>query len=231
MSDYINEQPRHEQETTGNVHPTEKRLCLLLFLTFGILCIIQATLNVTLRLTLYSGKESTCLCNSTYFEGQNQDKMEPDCEQRTNNQCNRLQERVNALTRDKNRLKNMNNDLTNRIKNLEEEKDRLKITMREQINKESMCLSCAKTNFGDQNCEQGSVVDCNRLQERFNTLTREKNLLENRNNELTNMIRHLRDEKDRLKMKLRETGMSPPQAAPLLVPAKEEGSEEADVEH
>lgn len=33
------------------IHFTERRLCWLLFISFGILCIIQATLNVALRLT------------------------------------------------------------------------------------------------------------------------------------------------------------------------------------
>lgn len=49
-----------------------------------------------------------------------------------------------------------------------------------------------------QDCYQ-----CNKLQERFNALTREKNLLGNQNTELTNMMRNVEKEMDRLKMKLR----------------------------
>lgn len=44
---------------------------------------------------------------------------------------------------------------------------------------------------------------CNELQERFNALTREKNQLENRNNILSNMLRKMREERDRLLVKLR----------------------------
>lgn len=51
-------------------------------------------------------------------------------------------------------------------------------------------------------CERHRPGQHNRLQERFNALTRDKNLLENRNTELTNMIKDVEEERDRLKIKL-----------------------------
>ncbi|XP_044045915.1 C-type lectin domain family 4 member M-like isoform X1 [Siniperca chuatsi] len=105
----------------------ERRLCQLLFLSFGVLCILQATLNVALRLTLYSNKESTHSgCNVTHFSDQNQVKeVQMDCK------YNRLQERLNALTRDRDLLENRNTELTNTIKAVEEDRDRWKMKLRE----------------------------------------------------------------------------------------------------
>lgn len=69
--------------------------------------------------------------------------------------------------------------------------------------------SCNTSHFTEQkqvevvqDCEQTRPDQCNRLQERFNALTREKNLLQNQKSELTNMIRKVEDERDGLKMKL-----------------------------
>lgn len=42
-------------------------------------------------------------------------------------------------------------------------------------------------------------IHCNDLQERFNALTAEKNLLQNENNILTNMLRVVTEERDRLR--------------------------------
>lgn len=75
--------------------------------------------------------------------------------------------------------------------------------------KEPNHSSCNTSHFTEQkqiqvvqDCEQTRPDQCNRLQERFNALTREKNLLQNQNSELNNMIRKVEDERDRLKMKL-----------------------------
>uniref|UniRef100_UPI0037E88770 C-type lectin domain family 10 member A-like n=1 Tax=Semicossyphus pulcher TaxID=241346 RepID=UPI0037E88770 len=103
----------------------ERKLQLLL-LSFAVLCIIQAALNVSLRLTLYSSRESSH-CNTTHFRDQNQaDELQMDCEQKRNDQFNRLQDKFNALTADKNLLENRNNELNNMIKDVQEERDRLK---------------------------------------------------------------------------------------------------------
>ncbi|XP_074486691.1 uncharacterized protein LOC141764906 isoform X2 [Sebastes fasciatus] len=127
MADYVNERPRREQKRRRDTTQTERRLCHLLFLGFGVLFIIQAILNISLRLTLYSSKESTqSNSNATDFSDQNQVK-ENDCERKKPGEYNRSQERINALTRDKNLLENRNTNLTNMIKNLEEERDRLRL--------------------------------------------------------------------------------------------------------
>lgn len=86
--------------------------------------------------SVYSSKEPThSNCNTTHFSDQNQVKVVQDCERRRPDQCNKLQERFNALTREKNLLGNRNTELTNMIRKVEEERDRLKMKLRgEKIN-------------------------------------------------------------------------------------------------
>ncbi|XP_056225735.1 asialoglycoprotein receptor 1-like isoform X1 [Seriola aureovittata] len=138
MLDYINEQPRPGQERSRDTNQTERRLTQLLFLSFGVLCVIQAILNISLRLALYSGKESSPLdCNTTHISDQKKE-VEMNCERkRPGYHCNRLQERFNALTRDRDMLENRNNELNNEKKDLEEERDRLKMMLR-GLNKSSL---------------------------------------------------------------------------------------------
>ncbi|XP_041789783.1 C-type lectin domain family 10 member A-like [Chelmon rostratus] len=139
VSDYINEQPRFGQKRSEDPIRTERRLCQLLFISFGLLCIIQATLNVSLRLTLHSSKESTrSNCSAAHFNDQNQLTEEVrDCEQRWTNRHNRLLEKFNALTGERNLLQNENNELKNMLRKVEEERDRLKKNLREP----SSCVS------------------------------------------------------------------------------------------
>ncbi|XP_074486692.1 C-type lectin domain family 10 member A-like [Sebastes fasciatus] len=129
MADYVNERPRREQKRRGDTTQTERRHCHLLFLGFGVLFIIQAILNISLRLTLYSSKDSTYSnCNTTDLSDQNQVKEEEnDCERKKPGEYNRCQDRINALTRDNSRLENRITDLTNMINNLGEERDRLQL--------------------------------------------------------------------------------------------------------
>ncbi|XP_051802240.1 C-type lectin domain family 4 member E-like isoform X2 [Acanthochromis polyacanthus] len=71
--DYINETPRRRKKRSGDKKQAEKRLCHPIVLGFALLCIIQATLNISLRLTLYSSKESSHSdCNATRFSGNDQ---------------------------------------------------------------------------------------------------------------------------------------------------------------
>ncbi|XP_039664616.1 CD209 antigen-like protein A isoform X2 [Perca fluviatilis] len=124
VSDYVNERPRPKQKGSGDANQTERRLCQVLLLSFGLLCVIQAILNVSLRLTLYSTHLD---CNATNFSYQDKvKKVQKDCEGEPPGQCNGLKERFNALTRDKNDLENRNSELNNMIKDLEEERDRLR---------------------------------------------------------------------------------------------------------
>ncbi|XP_031141193.1 CD209 antigen-like protein E [Sander lucioperca] len=69
VSDYGNESPRPKQKGSGDANQTERRLCQVLLLSFGLLCVIQAILNVSLRLTLYSTHSD---CNATHFSSQDQ---------------------------------------------------------------------------------------------------------------------------------------------------------------
>ncbi|XP_039640927.1 C-type lectin domain family 4 member M-like [Perca fluviatilis] len=50
VADYVNEPPRPKQKDSGDANQTERRLCQVLLLSFGLLCVIQAILNVSLRL-------------------------------------------------------------------------------------------------------------------------------------------------------------------------------------
>ncbi|XP_034543082.1 CD209 antigen-like protein A [Notolabrus celidotus] len=129
--DYVNERPSPEQKHIKGENQkgfTERRLCMLL-LSFGVLCIIQATLNVSLRLSLYSRSRSTP-CNTSQFKDQTQG-VQIDCERRRNNAFNMLQERFNAQARDKNLLENRISELNNMIKTVQEERDRLRVRVRE----------------------------------------------------------------------------------------------------
>ncbi|XP_026159799.1 CD209 antigen-like protein D [Mastacembelus armatus] len=117
--DYINERPRHQQKRSRDRNPTGKGVIQLLFISFGVLCITQAILNVVLRLTLYVGKELNYLnCSSDNF-----------CHYKT------LQERVIALTRDISLLEESNSKLNNMLRTVREERDRLKM----QLNDQSCC--------------------------------------------------------------------------------------------
>ncbi|TDH09102.1 hypothetical protein EPR50_G00083210 [Perca flavescens] len=127
VSDYVNDSPRPKQKGSGDANQTERRLCQVLLLSFGLLCVIQAILNVSLRLTLYSTHSD---CNATNFSYQDQvKKVQKDCEGELPGQCNRLQERFNALTLDKYQLANRNTELNNMIKDLQRERDRLRTSL------------------------------------------------------------------------------------------------------
>ncbi|XP_069386448.1 C-type lectin lectoxin-Phi2-like isoform X3 [Paralichthys olivaceus] len=114
--EYMNEQPRHEQKCSSNTNQTEKRIPQLLLLSFGVLCIVQAVLNISLRLSLNSSQESApSVCNTTHNREKKTD-MVFDCERKTPSHCNRLQERFNALTKEKNLLQNRITKLNNVIR-------------------------------------------------------------------------------------------------------------------
>ncbi|KAM7393958.1 hypothetical protein PAMP_020791 [Pampus punctatissimus] len=104
----------------------------LLLLSFGILCIIQATLNISLHLTVHSSKESSQSdCNTTYFSHQNAaEEMQIYCENEMTDKCNSLQERFNALTRERDDLKNTNNVLRNSIRCFGEEVNKRDVGLR-----------------------------------------------------------------------------------------------------
>ncbi|KAM8773186.1 C-type lectin domain family 4 member G-like [Acanthopagrus schlegelii] len=65
-------------------------------------------------------------CNTTHScDDENQVTIVQDCERRMPCHCNKLQDRFNALTRERDQLRNEKSDLTNRIRKLVEERDRL----------------------------------------------------------------------------------------------------------
>ncbi|KAG7223714.1 hypothetical protein INR49_015441 [Caranx melampygus] len=139
MPEYMNEVPGCGEKCNRNKKQTERRLAWLLFLGFGVLCIIQAILNVSLRLALYTNEESPpSNCNTTQFTDQKKE-VESYCHQRRPGcNCNRLQEKFNALTREKDLLQNRVSELNNRISMVEKERDRLKMRLIEP----SATLTC-----------------------------------------------------------------------------------------
>ncbi|XP_032380265.1 C-type lectin domain family 4 member E isoform X2 [Etheostoma spectabile] len=123
VSDYVDELPRPKQKGSGDAKQTERRLCQVVLLSFGLLCVIQAILNVSLRLTYSTHSE----CNTTHLPCRDQVKKgQQDCEIAPPGHCNRLQDQVNALMRDRTLLETTNTELNNKIKDLEEERDRLR---------------------------------------------------------------------------------------------------------
>lgn len=115
--DYVNDLPRNRRKTSGDSQQTVRRLHQVLFLSFGLLCVTQAVLNVSLRLTLYYGKEWTNSdCNITHASDYNQTKGQTGGEH-----CNKLQDSFNALTREKNLLQNQVSVLNNELKKLQRE--------------------------------------------------------------------------------------------------------------
>ncbi|KAM7419047.1 hypothetical protein PAMA_016251 [Pampus argenteus] len=132
MPDYINQQPRQGQTHTGDANKSERRPWQLFLLSVGLLCIIQATLNITLRLIVHSSKQSTQSdCNTTYLsDHNNMAEMLIYCENEMTNKCNSLQEQVNALTRDRDSLQNRNNVLRNIIKCVADEVNKREVRLR-----------------------------------------------------------------------------------------------------
>lgn len=132
LPDYVNQQPENGRECEEDRNKTGRRLSQLLLLSFGVLCIIQATLNISLRLTLNSSKESaSSKCNTTHFNNLTLVKKAQYCDERTH-LYNRLQERFNALTAEKNELQDQNTQLRNMIEALKRERDNLPTTTKAQ---------------------------------------------------------------------------------------------------
>lgn len=65
-------------------------------------------------------------CNATNFTIKNHPKEEQDGETMKPKNCNNLQERFNALTREKNMIQNENNKLRDRLNTVTEERDMLR---------------------------------------------------------------------------------------------------------
>ncbi|KAK5865876.1 hypothetical protein PBY51_020113 [Eleginops maclovinus] len=134
LADYDNERPRREQKRSGDAYLRDRKLFRLIFLIFGVLCMVQAILNVSLRLTLHR-RSSPVEFNATgVIDQKKEDQGEKDCEGKTSHHYNLLQERFNALTRDHNLCENRNTELNNRIMNIEDENNRLKIQLGERGN-------------------------------------------------------------------------------------------------
>ncbi|XP_062244931.1 CD209 antigen-like protein E [Platichthys flesus] len=122
LPDYINEQPKHGQKCSSNTNQTERRIPQLLLLSFGVLCIVQAVLNISLRLSLNSGQVSDpFVCNTTTNQNKKTDLVD-DCKRMRPSDFNSLQDRFNALTRENNL----------QISKLKEERNQLKRWITEQ---------------------------------------------------------------------------------------------------
>ncbi|KAM9857143.1 uncharacterized protein ACBR49_000813 [Aulostomus maculatus] len=136
MSEYVNHPPGCRRKYNVVANQTERKLRLLL-VSFGVLCLIQAALNLSLRLTLNSSEESSnSVCNKTSLSEPSQGREEQgDCGRDRPAQCNRLQERFNALTRDRDELRDKNNKLMNALNAVQEERDRLKARLKGYLEK------------------------------------------------------------------------------------------------
>lgn len=78
-----------------------------------------------------SSKETAPVeCNATNFIIKNHTKEAQDGETMKPKHCNNLQERLNALTREKNTLQNENNIVKNLLRTVTEERDRLRSTQK-----------------------------------------------------------------------------------------------------
>lgn len=114
-----------------------RRLCQILLLSFGGLCLLQATLNITLRLSLHSGnKLANPECNTTHIGTKIQTNTptltlcKPVTVIQNNGHCNELQERFNFLTREKNLLQDQVSKLKNEMRALREQR---------MLNERSLC--------------------------------------------------------------------------------------------
>ncbi|XP_026215278.1 CD209 antigen-like protein C [Anabas testudineus] len=122
--DYVNELPRDGQTGHTDTPQRERKLIQLLVYSFGVLCIVQAILNVSLRLFFHSKMEVTQSdCNTTHYSDKNQ--MD------TSGNYDGLMQRILALTRDRKLLENRNTELINMIKMGEEEREKLKMQLSE----------------------------------------------------------------------------------------------------
>ncbi|KAM4583845.1 uncharacterized protein PAE49_003656 [Odontesthes bonariensis] len=102
--DNIYEEPQCIREISRDTNRAEKRVCRLFVLSFGILCIIQASLNLSLRLTSHVSDNKT-------------------------GKLNELQETIKALSRDRDMLQNRISELLNMMRAVEEERDKLKMKL------------------------------------------------------------------------------------------------------
>ncbi|XP_068178669.1 CD209 antigen-like protein E isoform X2 [Antennarius striatus] len=125
-----------------------------IFISFGLLCIIQAVLNVSLRLS--QSRESTNLsCISTPSYNITQAKALLDCEQRNNQQCKGFQERLNTLSRETDLLRNQITNLENTVRNLENEKMNL------ENEKKNLRKKLKELSTSSQPCPDGwMVIQC-----------------------------------------------------------------------
>ncbi|XP_028315608.1 C-type lectin domain family 4 member M-like isoform X2 [Gouania willdenowi] len=122
MSDYINEPQRQEESNKEGTNQTERRYWLL-FLGFGVLCVVQACLNISLRLAFYVKEPALLDCNATQTGGTNP-VVQMRCEEDALVKCHKIQDKSNFLTafcellEDRNVLKNKINALKNETKTL-----------------------------------------------------------------------------------------------------------------
>ncbi|CAB1423632.1 unnamed protein product [Pleuronectes platessa] len=122
LPDYINERPKHGQKCSTNTNQTERRIPLLLLLSFGVLCIVQAVLNISLRLSLNSGQVSDPFVSNTTTNQNKKTDLVDDCKRMRPSDFNSLQDRFNALSKETSR----------HISKLKEERDQLKRWISEQ---------------------------------------------------------------------------------------------------
>lgn len=173
----------------------ERRFAQLLFLGFGVLCMIQAILNISLRLACEYG---LWYCVIWYFQRLLQHHNFANvvvCGVSWHKTCHRSCAKHFYLFR-------YHFKKGDWIKQVSVSSPPV------YSNEESPPSNCNTTQFTDQK-EVGSYChqkrpgcNCNRLQERFNALIGERDRLRNTVSELNNKIRMVEEERDRLKLRL-----------------------------
>ncbi|XP_020786961.2 C-type lectin domain family 4 member M-like [Boleophthalmus pectinirostris] len=171
-STYVNEPPRPRPIRQSQLF--ERKWVKILLLSFGLLCLIQATLNVTLRLT------ANCENTATVMETQSS----PPCEAvtyKTTQQCNSLQKRVNTLARDKSRLNDQISELNNQIQELNKQKQEPN-KQNQEFNRQINELNNKMNELNNQKNELNNQI--NRLKDQINQLSNQINGLNSQNQEL-----------------------------------------------
>ncbi|CAN9510153.1 unnamed protein product [Ophioblennius macclurei] len=115
-----------------------RRLFLFLFLGFGALCILQVVLNIVLRTAYSSSKTSACNSTDVGVKKQTVPEVAAGCEEMKSPQCNKLQDRFNALTAEKNLLEDRISQLNNKIRTLEDDIQSLQTNVAEPSDR---CIS------------------------------------------------------------------------------------------
>ncbi|XP_045572353.1 CD209 antigen isoform X1 [Salmo salar] len=227
MADYVNKQVIELNEVTEEnrnratrsmksetqLSDERTRLYRLAAVCFGVLCVLQVILNVSLRLAFSRSNEERNQLQTCYnTTGLAQDRDQPDtssgiidlCTDRDQLQKERDQCRknMNQLERERNQLLRGRDqsDTSSGITDLCTDRDQLQEEI-DQHRKNMNQLERERGQLLRDRDQSENTEDKNQLQERYNALTKDRDLLRNRVSVLTN-------EKVALEKKISERGIN-----------------------